>query len=64
MISKNGNLFNEIVILVQGRYGVIHVAMNSTGVGVVVGDKDRTVSGEGWIGCDETEWAGVGRGQQ
>ena len=57
MSSNHGKLFNELVILVRGCYGVIHNIMNSTGVGV--GDRDRNTSGAGWSGCDETEEAGV-----
>ena len=60
--SNHGNLFNALVILVRGRYGVLHVIMNSTGVGV--GDGDGTTSGAVRIGCDETGEAGVGRGRQ
>ena len=45
MSSNHGNLFNEIVTLVRGRYRVLHVTMNSTVVGV--GDGDRSASGEG-----------------
>ena len=52
MSSKHGKIFNGLVILVQGRYGVLHVIMNSTGVGV--GDGDGTTSGAGRSGCDET----------
>ena len=59
MGSNYGNLFNELIILVRGRYGVLHVIMNSTGVGMVEGD--RNASGEGWIGRDYTGEAGLGR---
>ena len=62
MGSNLGNLFNEITILVQGRYGVIHAKMNSTRVGV--GDRDRTTNGAVWRGCDDTGEAGVGKGRQ
>ena len=64
MNSNYGNLFNDIVILVRGHYGVLHVKINSTGVGVVMGDRDRTGSGAGWSGCNKTGEVGVGRGQQ
>ena len=59
MGSNHGNLFNEIIVLVWGRYGVLHVIMNSTGVGG--GDGDGTISGIGWSECDDTGEAGVGR---
>ena len=52
MSSNHGNLFNELVIRVQGSYGVLHVIMNSTGVRV--GERDGTTSGAGQSGCDET----------
>ena len=52
MGSNLGNLFNAIIILVRGRYGVLHVIMNSTGVGV--GYRDGTVNGAVWRGRDET----------
>ena len=64
MSSNHGNLFNELVILVQGRYGVLHVTMNSIGLGVVMGDRDGTGSGSGWSGCDETGEAVVGSGRK
>ena len=60
MSSNHGNLFNELIILVWGHYGVLHVIMNSTGVG----DRYGTTSGAGRRGCDETGEAGVGRGRQ
>ena len=62
MSSNHGNILNELVILVRGSYGVLHVIINSTGVGV--GDRDGTTSGERRCGCDETAEAGVGRGRQ
>ena len=49
MGSNHGNLFNELIILVQWRYRVIHVIMNSMEVGV--GDGDLIASGSGWIWC-------------
>ena len=45
MGSNYGNLFNDLIILVWGRYGVLHAIMNSTGVGV--GERDKNASGEG-----------------
>ena len=62
MGSNHGNLFNDLVILVWGRYVVLHVTMNSTVVGV--GDRERTGSRGKRMGCDETGEAGVGRGRQ
>ena len=62
MNSNHGNLSNELVILIQGRYVVLHVIMNSTGV--VMGDRDGTGSGSGWSGCDETGEAVVGSGRK
>ena len=62
MGSNLGNLFNEIIILVRGRYGVIHVIMNSTGMGV--GYRDRTANRAVWRGRDDTGEAGVGKGRQ
>ena len=62
MGSNHGNLFNDLIILVRGRYGVLHAIMNSTGVGV--GDRYGTMSGAGRRGCDETGEAVVGRGRQ
>ena len=64
MVRNHGNLSNELVILVRGRYGVLHVIMNSTGVGVGVRDGDGTTSGGKRSGCDETGEAGVGRVRQ
>ena len=55
--SNHGNLFNELVILVRGRYGVIHIIMNITGVGV--GDRDETASRSGWRGFDDIWESGV-----
>ena len=62
MSSNHGNLFNELVILVRGHYRVLHVIMNSTGVGV--GDGDGATSGGKRSGCDETGEAGVGGGKK
>ena len=62
MSSNHGNLFNELVILVRGHYRVLHVIMNSTGVGV--GDRDGTTSGSGRSGWAETGEAEVGRRRQ
>ena len=62
MGSNHGILFNEIIVLVWGRYGVLHVIMNSTGVGGR--DGDGTISGIGWSECDDTREAGVGRLRQ
>ena len=62
MGSNLGNLFNEIIILVRGRYGVLHVIMNSTGVGV--GYRDRTANSARWRGRDDTGESGVGRVRQ
>ena len=58
--SNHCNLFNEIIILVRGRYGVLHIKTNITGVGF----GDRTASGAGWRGSDETGETRVGRGRQ
>ena len=44
MGSTYGNLFNEIIILIQGLCGVLHVIMNSKGVGVETGT--GTISGQ------------------
>ena len=52
-------LFNELVILVLGRYGVLRARMNSTEV--LVKDRDRTASGERRSGCDEAGEAVVVR---
>ena len=62
MGSNLGNLFNGIIILVRGRYGVLHVIMNSTGVGV--GYRDGTVNGAVWRGRDYTGKAGAERVRQ
>ena len=45
---NHGNLFNKLIYLVQGRYGVIRAEVNGTGV--VVGDDDGNVSGSGRCG--------------
>ena len=57
MGSNHGNLLNELITLVWGRHIVLHVIMNSTGVGV--GDEYKTVSGPGWSGCNDTGEEGV-----
>ena len=62
MGSNIGNLFNAIIILVRGRYGVLHAKMKSTGMGV--GYRDRTANRARLIGCDDTGEAGVGKGRQ
>ena len=62
MVNNHGNLFSELVILVRRCYGVLHIRMNSTGVGV--GDRDRTISGAGRSGCGETGGAEVGSGKK
>ena len=49
---NRGNLLNEILTLVQERYGVLHTKVNGMGVGVV--DGKSTVSGKDWIGRDMT----------
>ena len=59
MGSNHGNLFNELNILVRGRYGVLHVIMNRTRLGT--GDGDMNTSGVVYSECDETGKAGVGR---
>ena len=53
MSINHGNLFNDLVILVWGRYVVLHVTMNITGVGVGVGDRDGTTSGGKGRVCDK-----------
>ena len=61
MGSTYGNLFNEIIILIQGLCGVLHVIMNSTGLGV--GEREGTASGAGCRGHDEIGESGMGRGK-
>ena len=36
--SNHSNLFNELLVLVQGRCGVLHAKVNGTGM--VVGDRN------------------------
>ena len=54
MDNNHGNLSNELIILVRGRYGVLRVIMNITGVGVGFGYGYRSASGAGWSGCNDT----------
>ena len=45
-VARNhGDLYNKLLAMVQGRYGLIHAEVNSTGVGV--GEGNWTASGEG-----------------
>ena len=55
----HSNLLNEIIILLRGRYGLLHVIMNTKTV--EVGDGDRTANGAVWRVRDETREAVVGR---
>ena len=57
MGTNHGNPFNKLTILIQGRCGVLHVIMNSKGVGV--GDRDRNNIGAGQSRRDDyrsQEW--------
>ena len=46
MASNHGNLYNELLALVQGRYRVLHTKANVTGAGV--GEGNGTAGGAGW----------------
>ena len=49
---NHGNLYNTLLALVQGRYGVLHDEVKGTGAGV--GYRNRNVSGARQSGRDVT----------
>ena len=60
MASNHGNIYNELLALVQGRYEVLHVEVNGTGARV--GDRNGISSGAGRSGQYGTGNMGEGRG--
>ena len=62
MDSKQGKLSNQLLALVHGCYGVLHVKVKNTGAGVSVGYGDGTASWSGRRGHDGTGEVGGGRG--
>ena len=52
MASNLGDLYNKLLALVQGNYGLLHDEVNNTGVGV--GEGNWTASRAGWRKQDGT----------
>ena len=59
MDSNHGNLYNELLVLVLGLYGVIHAEVNILEVGV----GNRRGNGVGRCGQDGKGKTGEGRGR-
>ena len=59
--SNQVRLYNKILSLVQGLYGVLHTKVNGMGAGVE--EVNGTASGVGWCGWDGTGDTEKGRGR-